>query len=1169
MSQIALSGADLALTRAYQWIDSAQLFVTPLVSVVTGTISAVPTKYPTTSLTVTWDGSAAGVVIGQYFRITSGATLISHGIIRKAVSGTTCYINETPLGSYGFATNIESAILAGMVITIYTHHAPFSLNSRIAAKIFLKYWDLGYTNQNEVEWPVANAGAWQCAKLASGESTARFTLPRGGDNISFALATPDGIIDSNVLWELPAGVSLVSGYADDDMVIEVDAVAGAHLVKFTVYYVGEEHTAYVWLFVSDGSTGVSLDESISITIESDTQNLLGREMTFIAVGTNLQNNLYDGAGVLFKEYPKYTGSSLSAGASVDTFIGYITELDMEHNGNYGVARFKVVSPMILAQQIGQPSQSLTQVANATTWNQMTVSYANVRAFAHYLIKWTAPFLLNMHDLDIPYDYENWTRKYLEVNNKSLQGNLQTVADYILANIGSASDGSTVMRRKPQYLSNTDRNLIPTILTFLETDIRAPLRYQRRIYNPISDVRGGAFIYSGTNKPKAAYGGRRWSQGSGTADLQGFIVTTSEGETRVKEVVGHYMAEQNAAIQAIGLDLLRNQDVIDPVYLCWVGLTVSSDFDPYASGFSATRLFVTEISREWALENGTKTISLTAQIETFGQAGEILPIGNAKGFSQGGYSIGTPTFWTPDTSTGMFGGAQSASLVLALNTNGALALSSNYLANSPSWSGMNTVEDGIAISDFDFDYGSAFFANGRNAADALGLYAVTVDGTTAQIWYYPDILRSNNANEVASLTLSDSTIATQARIKCSETYPDLVIAVFKDGTGTRFSRSTNGGSVWSSLTRVGSSITDSADNDNAPIGLAVYGQYQFLTAPDATPAYGTYRATTANGAFSKMTGSQDSPFPISMIAEAVETNDYLYASQIDVASYSNDNDGSDYFTYSAPPFGGGVAPYYSYTTSAFETWTRIGVVAGGNPGNCEEYQCASMISNNSLNGFQLPIDFSNLGAVIVLDYSFDVKWVTTTNTKRLLLSTLDGDSAYLTGQNTWHHFQGSKDSANHEGNATVFAPTFHIDGGDTGTAYIYIDNVTLYLGVGRKLWRVSNATGSPSWTNITPATNKAPYEPFSLVTNLLDNSDLQMVAFDGKTWYSSTNNGSSWTTEDAASDFRTFYQWGTNLLEGGLDTIQISFNTGSTDSSIEGDLDNLWNGLGTIKKMLAL
>lgn len=1179
MAQSALSGTDTARLRAYQYIDNLMLFVTPLETVVSGTITAISNKYPTVALTVSWAGSTSAVAVGQYFRIYNGSTIVSNGIIRKAVSGSNCYISETPLGAFGFATNIESAITTGMTIVIYSHHAMFSLNSRISNKVFYKYWDVPYTNQNEIEAPVANTGEWQGKRLAQGETTARFILPRDGNNISWRLGN-EFLAGGSYEWELPTGVSFVTGYDGSEDVIEVDAEAGSHLIKLTVFNAGQSHTAYCWVFVSDGTSGLDLNEVYGIEPPQDNHSLAlkGRDVSFTLYGENLDSVLYVGAGVLLKENAVYDGESLTEGVGIDSFVGYITELNLEHDGNIGKATFKVVSPMILAQQIIQPSQRLSLVNEAASWNQMESVLANVRGFVYYLIKWTLPALMDMHDLDVPYAYESHVRRVLEVNNRSLQANLQTVADYISGNIGSASHGATVIRRFPQYMSNSERNAIANITTFLDTDIRAPLTYFKRFYNPTGEVRGGAFIDGGTGKPKAAYGARRWGQGAGSSEMTNFVVTPTQGEAEIKARVGHYMAEQNAAIPEMGVDMLRNQDVIDPVYLCWYNLTVSSDYDPLGVGLSAVRFFATEVAREWSLENGDlrKRIRLIGQRETFGQAGEILPIANANGLSQGGYSIGSPVIFAPNVSSGMFGGAQRAMLAIALNEEGQCAITFNYQSPEPSWAFLNSGTDDLPIHDFDFDFGSAFFASGQNPAAALGLYAVTADAGDATVWYFPDILRSNLAQELETYNLPDGTITNAARIKCSETYPDLVIAVFKDGTGTRYGRSTDGGSTWGSLSRVGNAITDISDNDNAPIGLAVFGQYQFVSAPNSSAEYGVYRATTAAGSFTKMTASQDSGAPHPMINEGIENEDYLYVSQWDVMPYSNDFSGGDAFTYGACYTGGYLVPTWArvldsvcFTLPSTSPWVYDGIVAGGNPGNCIKY---SVNNAGASDIFSFLFDWTSTG-LDCHDFSMDVKFSTgiVSRTLRIGGTAVDSAPIILEDQNQWHHVR-----ARDFGIATNYPLTggqlpfdFRIPSGSTGTCEVYIDNITFWLGDGYKLWRVEDATGTPNWVNITPGTNKAPDKPFGLSVDILDNEAIQFVSAITNSWYASSNAGDSWTTVDASSDYRTFYQKSENMLLGGEEVIGISFDEGDDIADIEGDLDNLWDGLGTIKKLLAL
>jgi hypothetical protein len=1178
MAQTAISGADLTKLRGNQSIPDMSVFITPKVQVASGTISILGPRYPTTTLTMTWDGSTSDVAIGQMVEILNGTTPVSYGVVRKAVSGNLLNISETPLGAFGFATNIEAPILQGYTVKIYSHHPLWSLNSRIAGNLFYKFWDVAYTNQNEINAPVANAGAWQAAKLASGETTTRFTLPRSGSNISWAVGVetlPGGAYE----WILPSGVTFVAGYDGSEAVIEVDAEAGQHLVTLTISNAGASHTAYVWLFVTNGTDGIDLVQDYAVSVpESDSQNRLGRTMKLSVYGIDLESVLYRGAGVLMREWPSYAGETLSTGTGIDSFIGYIADIQLSHDGNIPKATITIESPMVYAQRLGQPSQSLTEVSEATKWTECESMFSNARGFIYYLIRWHVPALMDMHDLDIPFAYESPRRKYLEVNNKSLQANLQQVADYITANIGSVSDGSTVMRKNPLYMSNTDRNAVPLIITWQEQDIRAPFEYFRRFYNAISDTRGGAFAFDGGNKPKAWAVGRRWGQGSGTAEMPAFTVTKAEGVTKAKEVIGHYTAEQNAEIQEIAFGLTANQHVIEPAYMAWYAFTVSEDFDPYASGFNGTRMLATEISVEWELDGGgiKKRITIQGQVETFGQAGEELPIGSTQ--IQNGYSPGFPVIWQPNTSTGMFGGSQTASIILALNEAGDFAMTSNYLTQLPDWTALNSSLNDEPVSDYDFDYASPYFASGRDVNEALGLYALTMDGNDVTLWYFADILRSTSAEAIEEWSLTGSSDLTNSRIKSSETLPSLALAVFKDSTGTRYSRSVDSGVTWGSLTRVGSAITDSEDNENAPIGLAVFGQYQFVTAPNSSNEYGVYRATTASGAFSKMTASQDSDTPHPMIAENVENNDYLYVSQFDVEAYRMGFDGGDDFTNEGCYTGGYLTPAFArvYDSVCFSLFPSLWVysIAGtGNPGNSLKYTATSPNGDHTgANIFGIIFDWTSTG-LDCYRMSFDVKFSSPTNSNRLVIVGSGFINNNLSGQDQWLHI----DSNDYQGTGGYMLPftggqwnvTVGLQDDEIGVCTVEFDNFTFYLGDGYKLWRVEDATGTPNWVNVSPA-DGAPARPFDFAVDIVNPAVLNTVTDDSKIWYDSDDSGDNWSVVDSTTNVRALYTAGDAKLAGGEDeTLALSLNGGGRYGDIVSNLDAVWDTFGRIKKLLAL
>jgi hypothetical protein len=1172
MAQTPIGGADLTKLRGFQSISDMALYVTPLVSVASGVITAVPAKYPFVDLTISWSGSTSDVSVGQMVKITNGTTTRSYAIVRKAVSGATLYIAETPLGAYGYATMIESPILVGDTVTVYNHRPLWGMYSRIDAKtkVFYKLWDVAYTSENEGTITVANGGEWQSVKLASGETTSRFTLPRNGVNTSFAM---NGSI-SAYLWTLPSGVTLASGYAASDAVIEVEATEGEHLVKLAVTAGGRTHNAYLWLFVSDGSNTLALSDRFSVTVpQGDSQSRLGREMTITVTGDNLQDYLYPGAGFLLREWSSYNGAALSDGVGIDSFIGYASEISFTHDGNIGQATVKIESPMVYANRIVQAPQSLEEVTEATKWTECETVLSNPCGFAYYLITHHTPNLLGMHDFDAE-DYQTPRRKYLQCTTRSLGAALQVVAEYLSGNIGSASNGTTVLRPNPLYLGQTDRDAIATLITFQEQDISAPLAYRRRLYNAYAEVRGGAFAYAG-GTPKAFYIGRRWSQGSGSIEMPNFTVTVAQGLTEAKARIGHFFAEQNAEIQDISLGLIRNIDVIDPAYMVWAAFTVSASYDPYGLGFSSNRLLPDTVSREWSIDNGgiKKRVTVKSQGETFGQAGEELPVVVG---AQGGWYLGTPVLWNPYTSSGMFGG-QSINLAIANNDDGQFAACFNYYAANPEWFDLAAAVNGESINDFDFDFGSPFFTSGRNASQSLGVYVLTTVGTFGNIWYLADILRGGTAVKIHSITLSDSTVATEGRIACSETYPSLVIAAFKDGTGTRYTRSTDGGTSFGSLTRAGSAITDDSDNDNAPLGLAVDGQRQLLSAPDALNDWRVYSAFTASGSFSALGSSPSgfSPHPLVAIEPDAAT---AYATAIGGATQliTFDPASDDIIA------GDGTTPAPSWRiTGGDSTGKTLAVVSsGGNPGYCWQMTGPSFVNTDR---FIVTVRCVTAPAsTTITNITFDYYIDAPGSTFDLYVIGVGGisgsDPLSAVNDGAWHSVDWINDvsSTGFPRTATgVDAVMLDIVTGGASAFTIRIDNVNIITSTpfitssDPALHKVTTFTGTPSWSDVSPSAGEAPQRPYDLAIDRVDPSILNTVTANGSDWYKSLNEGSSWSSYASDTDYKALYTVGNAILAGGSDAIAISLNGGDSVSNIAGNLGNVWNSIGVIKKVLAL
>lgn len=1144
MATTTISAGDLTKLRSAQWIDELALHITPLVTVQSGTITAVPTTVPYVS--VTWDGSTSGVEIGQMVKITNGTTVRTYGVIRKLPSGSTLFISTTSLGNPGYTGRVESPIQVGDTVRVYSHHPLWGLFSTIRQRVFYKSYDVPYTDQNEFPPPVSNAGTWQAARITSG--TAAFTVPRSGSNTSFAFGAAS---ISTYLWTLPAGVTLQGGFATSDAVIGVDAVVGTHLVKLKVTDSSSKvHTAYVWLFVSDGTTGTSLSERFAIDITGDSQDQQGRTISFIATGTGLDDSiLYPGAGILLREWPLYAGSALSDGVSVDTFVGYITDIDYESDGDIGTATVTAVSPMIYAEQVTQPPQRVTEKASPSNWTEANSILTNPRGLAYYISKWHCPSLLDMHDFDVTLTTPR--KRDMSFDTDSLGAALQVVAQLITGNIGSASDGTTVMRRNPLLETNTIRNALDTVITWTDEDLKPELQYRIALQSKASKAYTGAFIYDGTTT-KAHRAVKRWYQGVGEQTLPDFIVTAAQGLTYILEKVGHFMALQNRDIDSIALPLLRNQDVIDPAYMLWNGLTSSSDYDPRGIGFTNERVLPVSVERTW--DGLIKDIVVTVQLETFGQPGEEVIIGSALTSLIGGWFSTTLLPYIPQAEDGLFG---TGSIVIAINESGDIAITYSLLNSDPEWISLNEKFDNETICDVDWDYGSDFIANGYVMTDALGLYVCTIDGTAFKVYYIPDVIDPNSIPVLLDTqTMPDSSADTNGVIACSETTPTLVIAAWKDQTGVQFTRSTDSGDSWSDG-RVGSSVTDTA-NDDAPIGLAIWGTTILCTGPDGSNDYGLYKATSG-GSFSLVTNSETGNVPLPMIH--ISSSAAALATIKAIASGITVDFDSGYGT---------------YTLAYVGTFLTVAQAAVGNPGDAAQGTYVGVTT--TFEGIEVTIDLPSSQSVV--NISFDYYLDTTNAGLRWSIFARDGGSPVTSwgediasATSSWETIDLIDDGFD-LGSFPVTTDEIILTlehSGAAGASHSHdyrLDNIVILYSSGAEiLYKVTTYTGSSVWVDISPVADVAPAEPYHLAIDFLAPATLQMVGSDN-VWRDSVNLGGTWSS-NGSSSYRTFLTQNDVILGGGTSVLGLLTDGGISFNSKLGNLSVVWDSIGTIRKLLAL
>lgn len=1169
MAISAIGGGDLALLRGEKHLSFPKLNIVNPSTVATLTVSSAPTLYPYVEISVT--GSMTNVEIGHRIKIeSSGGTIKSWGIVRKAPSGSTLFVNPIYAGDSGYPELIETAIVSGDTITVYDDFPLWGLFSTIQGGSFFKQWDVAYTDQNAQPPPIANAGTCQADTVTSGSAT--FSLPASGSNTSFAFGSAT---ISSYTWTLPAGVTVATG-STSDASFTVNATPGQHKIKLVVTDSNSKtHTAYTWLFVDDGSTYTSTGETYNFQVTSDSEDLTGRRMSVTLTGNDLET-IFPQALACFTETATYNGSSLTGGVLVDTFVGYVQSIQYGYQDGVKTAVCEIVSPVIATQNINTPSQLITEKTTPQNWTQVTSDLSNPRGALCY-VRWQCPSLFSNHD--VVGNITTPRKKSYEYNGNTIQAHLRVASQTIIGNVGSASDGTTVLVQNPNYEDNTFRNALATVFTIQPQDIVGSLENTRNFFMATGETRGGAFAYNGS-KSKAWAGIRRWGQGTGKESVSDFSVDMTGGLDRVKEVVGHHHALVNNPYQ-FRIQLNRNMDVLSPAYMKWVGNNISDTYDARNEGFTNARYLCLRVDRQWDIENGTKAVTVLLQPETFGQPSEQLIIGNAGGgLDFGGWSWTLPVPYQPALE-------DLPDIALLTNTSGQLAITQNLQETNPNYFDLTEFVTGD-VADMAWDYGSAYFTSGRLLDEPLSAYVVSQSGSTAYIYRLYDVKASVfEFVQLTSYALNDSSNEDNARISTNRLDPDYVVFAVHDQTGTETGISTDGGGTWGSLTNAGSTISDT-DNDDAVLGLTTDDNVVIVSAPDGSGNYEPYIAT-GSGSFSAVggTGSTQSTIPNPLMQHDEQGN--LYVGLLGTGA------GAEYeVTFDA----GGHSTYTVHAGSS-ETAT-------GNPGDAVENDdtgttgdtrttlLASVIitlpSKKTITHIELDAYWgvnwkANAGAATTLNLQTSVELldgVTQQDFETLIheTDTAPADTAFsFTLDHAWqtvtHTYSPNISDVDTIELDVVVATSGAVTFAQFNSAgSLRIDNIKIFTtsgggGSDPQFFRVDDYAGSPVWTDITPPTDRSPEQAYGAFTDILDPDFIEVFAASSSNtkWFESSDNGDTWT-DNGTADYRFGKRVGELGLLAGDSAFDVEYSGGVTDSKL-GDLATVWGSVGIIENVLIL
>jgi hypothetical protein len=117
-------------------------------------------------------------------------------------------------------------------------------------------------------------------------------------------------------------------------------------------------------------------------------------------------------------------------------------------------------------------------------------------------------------------------------------------------------------------------------------------------------------------------------------------------------------------------------------------------------------------------------------------------------------------------------------------------------------------------------------------------------------------------------------------------------------------------------------------------------------------------------------------------------------------------------------------------------------------------------------------------------------------------------------------------------------------------------------------RINTYAATPAWSDKSPAANQAPIQPHAASNDRIDPDTIHIYADDGK-WYSSSDNGDNWTTEESSSDKRTFDSAGAIIIAGTATGLSVSTDGGASFDDKDGNLAVADENFDTTKQVLVI
>jgi hypothetical protein len=613
----SLTAGEITLLRAGNHTVKRHLSVAPLYVVATARINQASFTKPLAQLTV--DNTSAGwgnirkgftVAIGT----TAGARDIGVFRTRGIPGASTLYIQELSTGDFGLLPLADLADFAdNAYITVYANPNIYSVFSRIAysggvdstSGTFYKDYDYAYGTENEsTPYGYVNDGQHRAGWVDP--STGVMSVAFDTNAVPW-IGTPSSY--NRTMYSLTGGSYNYTSGSSSSQNPTIEFEAGAYLSVLDVNYsTGVAQTAWRYIFAHDPDDYPPLD----IQISSDRRDVSGRRMrvrTLTASSAALAGQL-----CVYWEDAVWNGDTV--GTATTQFVGWVQDYDGDSRPNEVGTEYEIVSSFEILKTLRAFGQQIVVKADPTTWTEVTSSLAHLDFWVWYLLFYHTT-CLDLHDYNVGGVSAYYTQAW-STEAKSLFEQINTAGARLNAHIGQASDGGIFVRRDPNMLSQTARDLKITRHTFTEADI-ATASAHGRTRPTVGNVYVNGFSFDGSTLTpyQGIAPGYVGGQGSQPDRLENQLVLNASAQSELNERALNRFAFVNRPIESITLFSPLNYDVIEPAEWYWIALDIDAAYWHTAETYSG-RALVTSVTITHK-EDGQKETTFECIPETTGVA----------------------------------------------------------------------------------------------------------------------------------------------------------------------------------------------------------------------------------------------------------------------------------------------------------------------------------------------------------------------------------------------------------------------------------------------------------------------------------------------------------------------------------------------------------------------